>query len=138
MNYEKIAERIRESEGLCFLPYKCPTGHLTIGYGHNLEHGISKEVAEQMLREDIEQAIKQVKKNFVWWPKLTDARIFVLIDLVFNMGISKLLTFKKMLSALEAGKYETAAKELLNSRYAQQVGHRAKENATMLKFGEWI
>lgn len=138
MKYEQIAERIKESEGLCLLPYKCPTGHLTIGYGHNLEHGISKEVAEVLLMQDIEQAIRQIKHHFVWWPKLTEARLFVLIDLVFNMGISKLLTFKKMLSALEAGKYETAAKELLNSRYALQVKVRAKENAAMLKFGDWI
>lgn len=136
--YPKIAERIREREGLSFLPYKCPTGHLTIGYGHNLEHGISKEVAELLLRQDIEIAMKQVKKTFVWWPKLTEARLFVLVDMVYNMGLSAVYGFKKMLAAIDKGDYETAAKELLNSRYALQVGKRAKENAAMLRLGEWI
>ncbi len=136
--YPKIAERIREREGLSFLPYKCPTGHLTIGYGHNLEHGISKEAAELLLRQDIEIAIKQVKKTFIWWPKLTEARLFVLVDMVYNMGLSSLFGFKKMLAAIDKGDYETAAKELLNSSYALQVGKRAKENAHMMETGEWL
>ena len=135
--YPKIAERIREREGLSFLPYKCPTGHLTIGYGHNLEHGISKEVAELLLRQDIEIAMKQVKKTFVWWPKLTEARLFVLVDMVYNMGLSSVYGFKKMLAALQAGDYTKAAKEMLDSKWARQVGKRAKENAQMMETGEW-
>lgn len=138
MDYAKVAARIRRSEGFSRVPYKCPTGHLTIGYGHNLECGISPACAEFMLREDIERAERQVKDAFVWWPKLTDARLFVLVDMCFNLGISGLKGFKKMLAALEAGDYETAAKEMLASRWAAQVGKRAQENAAMMKSGEWI
>lgn len=137
-NEERVLSRIRRSEGFSRLPYKCPTGHLTIGYGHNLEHGISAEAAEFILREDIERAERQVKDAFVWWPKLTHARLFVLVDMCFNLGLTGLKGFKKMLSALELDDYETAAKEMLASRWAAQVGKRALENAAILKSGEWI
>ena len=137
MDYERVAARIRKSEGLSYLPYKCPSGHLTIGYGHNLEHGISIEAAELLLRQDIEIAAKQVKNAFIWWPKLTEARFYVLVDMTFNMGISRLCGFKKMLTAVEQGDYQTAAKEMLASKWAVQVGHRAAELSKIMKKGEW-
>ena len=137
MDYERVAARIRKSEGLSYLPYKCPTGHLTIGYGHNLEHGISIEAAELLLRQDIEIAVRQVKNAFIWWPKLTEARFYVLVDMTFNMGISRLCGFKKMLSAVEQGDYQTAAKEMLASKWAAQVGRRAVELSKMMQKGEW-
>lgn len=137
MDYERVAARIRKSEGLSYLPYKCPTGHLTIGYGHNLEHGISIEAAELLLRQDIEIAVRQVKNAFIWWPKLTEARFYVLVDMTFNMGISRLCGFKKMLSAVEVGDYKTAAKEMLASKWAVQVGRRAVELAEIMETGLW-
>ena len=136
MDYERVAARIRKSEGLSYLPYKCPSGHLTIGYGHNLEHGISIEAAELLLRQDIEIAAKQVKNAFIWWPKLTEARFYVLVDMTFNMGISRLCGFKKMLTAVEQGDYQTAAKEMLASKWAVQVGRRAAELSKIMKKGE--
>ena len=135
---EKLAERLRQSEGLSFMPYQCPEGYLTIGYGHNLEaNGISLEAAELLLKQDIEIAVRQVKNAFIWWPKLDEARMSVLVDMCFNMGITKLCGFKKMLSALEAGDYKTAAKEMLNSKWAQQVGRRAVELSKIMETGEW-
>ncbi len=138
MNYAKTALFIRLREGLSLSPYKCPAGHLTIGYGHNLECGISPAAAEFILREDIVRAERQVKDSLVWWPKLTDARLFVLVDMCFNLGLAGLKGFKRMLSALEAGDYDSASKEMLASRWAAQVGKRAQENAAMMKSGEWI
>lgn len=137
MDYERVAARIRKSEGLSYLPYKCPSGHLTIGYGHNLEHGISIEAAELLLRQDIEIAVRQVKNAFIWWPKLTEARFYVLVDMTFNMGISRLCGFKKMLTAVEQGDYQTAAKEMLASKWAVQVGRRAAELSKIMKKGKW-
>lgn len=135
---EKLAERLRKSEGLSFVPYKCPAGYLTIGYGHNLEaNGISLEAAELLLKQDIEIAVRQVKNAFIWWPNLDEARMSVLVDMCFNMGVTKLCGFKKMLSALEAGDYKTAAKEMLNSKWAQQVGRRATELSKIMETGEW-
>ena len=135
---EKWTQLTKRFEGLRVLPYECPTGHLTIGYGHNLENGITPEMAEFILKRDLETAERAVKDKFAWYFKLNDARQFVLLDMAFNMGIARLCTFKKMLAAVERGDYATAAKEMLDSRWAFQVETRAEKLAEMMKTGEYV
>ena len=135
---EKWTQLTKRFEGLRVLPYECPTGHLTIGYGHNLENGITPEMAEFILKRDLETAERAVKDKFAWYFKLNDARQFVLLDMAFNMGIARLCTFKKMLAAVERGDYATAAKEMLDSRWAFQVKTRAEKLAEMMKTGEYV
>ena len=127
----------KKYEGLNLCPYTCPTGHLTIGYGHNLENGISLEVAEQLLQSDMAQAKLEVGGSIPFSNKLDEVRQYVLVDMCFNMGLKKLLTFKKMLAALEKRYYDRAAYEMLNSRWAAQVGRRATELAKMMKTGAY-
>lgn len=134
---DKWMQLTRRYEGLSVLPYTCPTGHLTIGYGHNLENGISKEAAEFILQQDLQAAKKALSNRFAWWKQLDEVRRFVLVDMCFNMGIDKVCGFKKMLSAIARGDYHTAATEMINSRWAGQVGHRATELAKMMKSGEY-
>ena len=123
-------------EGLSLHPYTCPMGKLTIGYGHNLEdNGITLEVAEQLLKTDMAYAQMEVGAKIPFSSKLDEARQFVLVDMCFNMGIKKLLTFKKMLAAVKQGYYERAAYEMLDSRWAYQVGRRAKELAEIMRTG---
>ena len=122
MDNVKAAAYIRRYEGFSKLPYKCPTGHLTIGYGHNLENGISAKVALFILQEDLTRAEQAVKDAFPWW---------------WNMGLAGLKGFKKMLTAVEQGDYQTAAKEMLASKWAAQVGRRAIELSKMMQKGEW-
>ena len=134
---ERWKEYIRRYEGLRLKPYVCPTGHLTIGYGHNLDNGIALEIAEELLQADLSYAQMEVGKNFPWAHELDEVRQFVLIDMCFNMGLSKLLTFKKFLVALEKKNYQVAAKEMLNSHWAGQVGRRAAQLAEMMKKGAY-
>lgn len=135
---EKWLAYTRRYEGLNIFPYQCPTGHLTIGYGHNLENGISKEVAECILQQDMQAAQRAVSRRFEWFKKLDTVRQFVLVDMCFNMGIANLCTFKKFLAALRRGDFLAAANEMLNSRWAGQVGRRARELAEMMKTGEYL
>ena len=52
------------AEGLSLKPYRCPAGKLTIGYGHNLEaNGISEEIANQLLHEDLDKSESYVLKT---------------------------------------------------------------------------
>ena len=132
------AAYIRRYEGLRLKPYTCPAGHLTVGYGHNLENGIPIHIAEELLRADISCAQTEVGGNFPWADELDEVRQFVLVDMCFNMGLAKLLTFKKFLAALAKKEYQAAAKEMLNSRWAAQVGRRAVELAEMMKTGEYL
>ena len=99
--------------------------------------GITPEMADFILKRDLETAERAVKDAFPWWWKLDDARQFVLVDMAFNMGIAGLKGFKKMLAAMEQGEYQTAAKEMLASKWAVQVGRRAVELAKIMQTGEW-
>lgn len=128
MDYMRIAKKlIKKHEGLRLKPYRCPAGKLTIGYGRNLDDvGISEGEAEVLLTNDISRAIgeAQILAGHAW-VDLSDNRKAVLVDMVFNLGLTRLSKFYKFLAALREGDYATAAKEMLNSKWAKQVGRRA-------------
>lgn len=155
---EELVSREKINEGFVATPQPCPSGYMTIGYGHNLENGsmgkaatnnylgvdigngISEEQATQLLKHDLDAVKSDIMNDKRLGPlfqKLDDERQYVLLDLCFNMGPRKVKEFNKMLTALENGDYERASKELLNSRYARQTGDRARKNAECLRTGEW-
>jgi len=133
MNYNKSLEWIKTYEGLKLYPYKCPANKLTIGYGRNIEErGISIEEAEFLLQNDILRC-KQEMAPYTWYygqpPQVQDA----LINMCFNLGLTRLLTFKRMIAALEAKDYTKAALEALDSKWAKQVKGRATDVAIMMR-----
>jgi len=133
MNITRLRNTLIRHEGLKLLPYKCTAGKLTLGVGRNIEdRGISKETAMQMLDEDIEICLNELMERLNYFETLPTEVQETLVNLCFNMGISRLMKFQLMLGAIEAGQYELAAKELLDSRYARQVGKRAEELAAIL------
>ena len=74
-----------------------------------------------------------------WFSKQDDVRKSVLIELAFNIGTKGVLAFKSMISALDAGLYAVAAKELLNSKWATQVGRsRSQDMASRLSSGRYL
>jgi len=110
---------------------------LTIGFGRNIDReggglGISEDEAELMLRNDIDRSAKECSK-FYWFDRQPDRVKRVLIELCFQLGYPALSGFNRMLSALSADNYETAAAELLDSKFAVQVPHRAKRLSDRLR-----
>ncbi len=134
---ELLKEHARKAEGLKLKPYLCPAGKLTIGYGRNLEdNGISVEEAEALLSSDAQSAVSALNRAFDWFPKLDLARQLVLADMAFNMGMPRLRGFKKMLAAVQAGDFATAAFEMKDSRWYGQVGNRAVKLVQIMRTGE--
>jgi lysozyme len=133
-----IYDQLARDEGCRLKPYKDTVGKLTIGIGRNLDDvGITIEEAHYLLSNDVTRADRDVSKNLPWSAGLDGVRQAVLINMCFNVGIGKLLTFKKMLAAMESGNWELAAGEILNSKYANDVGDRAKRLALQLMTGDW-
>lgn len=125
-NLDKIKKLLRKHEGSSLQMYKCPAGKYTIGVGHNIEDlGISEEVEELLLQQDIDIAEKQVRNAVSCYDTLNEARQYVLVDMCFNMGITKLMGFKRMLRALELGDYKKASDEMKDSKWHSQVKSRA-------------
>lgn len=134
MDLTQVRKRLIEHEGIRLKPYHCTAGKLTIGVGRNLDdRGISQATATQMLEEDIEIVLDELKRALPFWEKLKWNYKEALVDLAFNMGVPRLMMFKRMLGAIEADEPEKAAEELLESRYASQVGIRASNIAALLR-----
>lgn len=127
---------IKRDEGLRLKPYRDSRGFLTIGYGRNLDHrGISRMEAEEMLENDIAAVMGVVSYKLPWFDALHPVRQRVLLNMAFQMGINGLLGFHKMLAAARLGKYDEAADEMLDSRWAQQTPERAQRLAVMMRTG---
>lgn len=130
---------VKRHEGLRLKPYRCTAGKLTIGYGRNLEDvGITEREADILLERDIAVAKQELARVLPESADLGEARYAALVDMVFNLGIARFQGFRKMIAAVKAGDFETAAREMLHSRWAQQVGKRAVEDWHMMKNDEFM
>lgn len=126
---------IKKHEGLRLTPYRCSSQKLTIGYGRNLQdNGITLEEAETMLQHDVSTAIKEAE-SLSFFASLNEPRQAVIVDMVFNLGLPRFGMFKKMIAAIEKQHWHAAADEMLNSRWARQVGKRAKTLSEMMRLG---
>ena len=144
---EKFLAEIKRHEGFRNAVYRCPTGHKSIGYGHNLEAApikgigdktvISTEEGERILRDDVKRFGAQLDERIPWWRDLDEARQAVLLNMAYNMGVSTLCKFTATLGYARAGRYDFAAASMQNSLWAKQVGGRAKELIERMETGEW-
>lgn len=136
---EKRAKAIlTKHEGYRNKPYLDTVGKLSIGIGHNLDDlGLSDAVIEAIFAEDFQNARTGLLKALPWVSGLDDVRQVVLVDMSFNMGIAKLLTFKTTLGLIQKGAYQQASETMLQSLWARQVGVRAKRLSKMMETGEW-
>ncbi len=132
----KLRESIKRHEGFKKLPYNDTRGNLTIGYGRNLRSvGISETEADIMLNDDIINATVELYRFIPWTQNLDDSRKAAFIELNFNMGIEKLLGFRKMLDYAKENDWPNASKELLDSDWKAEVGNRANDIAYVLENG---
>lgn len=132
-----IFEQLRRDEGVRRFPYADSVGKLTIGVGHNLtDNGLTEVQIEHILADDVAEASTALSM-LPWYGGLDEVRKAVLVNMAFNIGVAGLLGFHKMLSLLELGKYDEAAAEMMNSKWADQVGARAKRLSMQLASGQW-
>lgn len=130
-------DQIRRDEGLSLKLYKDSLGILTIGYGYNIqERGIKLETAEVWLDDDVKQAEQDALFCVPSFLKHNDARKAALINMAFNLGRNRFLGFKNFRAAMAVMDYKTAAKEMLDSLWAKQVGKRANRLAGIIERGE--
>ena len=133
----RLEALLKRHEGLRLHPYRDTTGHLTIGWGHNLEWGISEPVAALLLREDVARAEAALVRAHRWVRELDPVRKAVLVSMAFNLGLEGLLRFSQTLGAVASGRWADAAAAMRRSQWADQVGARAEELAEMMVTGEW-
>ena len=137
MDIDRLITQLKIHEGVHSKVYLDTEGIETIGVGRNLvDRGLSDDEIELMLANDIRDFQEEVESAFLWWSDMDDVRQRVVVDMAFNMGLGSLSKFVNTLAHIENGRYEDASVEMLDSKWARQVGDRANVLSDMMKTGE--
>ena len=134
---ELLKRMLKLDEGMELKPYldTADPPKLTIGIGRNLDDvGISEQEALMLLDSDITHLLvnQHMQEILVGHDQVRQS---VILNMAFNMGVAGLLGFRKFLAAFAIKDYVTATLEMLDSRWAEQVGDRAIRLAFMMKSG---
>ena len=156
-NREALIDQLILHEGLKLQVYQDHLGIDTIGVGRNLEdrgitdgelafmnmlkteiyeQGITEAHARFLLCNDIDIVEEELRNAHECIERLDDVRIRILLDMAFNMGVPRLCKFKNMWAGIHDGDYVRASAEMLDSRWATQVGRRATRLSEAMKTGE--
>lgn len=136
--YQDCVSSLKKEEGYRQHMYQCSEHVWTIGIGRVIEPrglGISETEAEFLLKNDIDRSIKECQKSFSFFNELSPNRQRAMVELCFQLGLTTLLKFKRMIAALESEAFDQAAIELLDSRFAKQTPGRAKRMAQLIEAG---
>lgn len=134
-------DEIKLDEGERLVAYKDSLGIPTIGVGHTkgvkMGDTCTKQQSYEWLKEDVEQALKDARAVCSSFDELSDPRKGVIVNMAFNLGRTKLSGFKNTLRLINQGNYEQAAKNMLLSLWAVQVGERANRLAYRMKHNKY-
>ena len=137
MNIQQLREQLKIDEGVKYEIYLDHLGYPTFGIGHLIveadeEHGkpvgtpITEERVNAVFDSDVAIYISEAKKVFPNLETLPSEAQEVIVNMTFNMGAPRLSKFKKFIAGVNAGDWNTAAIEMMDSRWAKQVGNRAE------------
>ena len=157
-NSENFVNKLIAHEGLRLQVYKDTLGIDTIGIGRNLEdrgitkeeldwmdipnmdaiyeYGITEADAMYLAKNDVQIVEEELVLAHPCVEELDAVRQLVLMDMAFNMGVPRLRKFQKMWNAVHEKKFDIAAKEMLDSSWANQVKSRATKLAHAMHHGE--
>ncbi|VWC89675.1 lysozyme [Burkholderia aenigmatica] len=146
MNEQLLEAELRRDEGVRYSPYldTAKPPRRTVGVGHNMDANpipkdwtfpLTDAQVDQILTQDIQTACASLDRFLPWWRNLDEVRQRVICNMVFNMGITTLLTFRNTLIDMKMGFYTAAATGMRNSLWARQVGVRAQRLADAMSTG---
>ena len=116
-------------------------GHPTLGVGRNIAAdglGINEEEANFLLMGDVAR-IDREAQNWDVYNNLDSIRKCVLLDMLFNMGMTRFNPSKwpNMFKAIEEENWDEASNQMLDSKWAKQVKSRADRLSQIMITGDW-
>lgn len=138
---DKLIESIQENEGYREEVYLDHLGNLTCGWGHRLAVGtkMPQEACRILFRMDIADAVNGFNRiELTKVRSLNIARRMVIVEMIFNMGLSAVKQFYRMWDAIQQKDWDRASQEMLDSQWHKQVGRRAERLAEIMKKGECV
>lgn len=131
-----LRHQLRVDEGVRNRPYFDTKGKLTIGVGRNLHDvGVNDDEITLMLQNDIDEAERTARRLLPDFEELSEIRKYVVCNMAFNLGYTRLKGFEKTLLAIHEERWEDAAREMLDSKWAREdVPERAARLANAMRF----
>ncbi len=120
-----LIEQIKHDEGFVGNPYDDSLGIPTIGYGTKLP--LDEKEASMLLEKRLMDVVYEIENNVDFFSDLPKEAQDIILNMAYNMGVPRLMKFKKMWKALSERDYREASKEMVDSRWYNQVGQRANE-----------
>jgi len=144
MDINNLREQLKVDEGVKYEIYHDHLGYKTFGIGHlvvpqDKEYGspvgtpISEDRVNSIFAEDVEKYISEAKKVFPDLEDKPEEAQQVIVNMCFNMGEPRLSGFKKFITAINNEEWQNASVEMLDSRWANQVGVRATRLSDRIK-----
>ena len=125
---------LEQQEGFRSKPYRDSRGFLTVGFGTNLDAGITREQAEAMMQ--VQLAVNEsALGGYSWFTSLDPVRRGVVENMAYNLGLTGVLEFKDMIAAIKARDWPEAARQMRASVWRVQVGDRALVLADIMETG---
>lgn len=134
-----LENQLRRDEGVSTKLYYDSMNIPTIGVGFNLKDpGLMPEEIDFILKNRIRLITKDLLQAFPWAEFIDEPRRNALLNMAYNMGITRLRGFKKFLVAMEARDWNEASNEMLNSIWHSQVPQRSMRLAEQVRKGVMI
>lgn len=146
LDRDAVFEQLKVDEGVVYAIYKDHLGYPTFGVGHLVldsdpEYGsevgtvVSEERVKECFERDLDIAIEECNQLYEdgRFSNLPDEVQQILVNMMFNMGRTRLSKFKKMHAAILEGDWKTAAVEGRDSRWYKQVTNRAERLMSRLE-----
>jgi len=146
MNVERVREQLKLDEGVEYKIYLDHLGYATCGIGHLIKEsdpeffgsvgdGVSEERVNELFEQDFNNTVAECnalygESEFSLFPEEVQE---ILVNMMFNMGRTRLSKFKKMNVALIHSDWKEAAKEGRDSLWYRQVTKRAERLMSRLE-----
>ena len=142
MNMDRLLESVKKHEGYRNKVYLDTLGKRTVGVGHlcvedfweddkEYEESFLMEILEKDLQEAIRGARSLMEKHDC--ADIDEQAEEILIEMVFQLGMTGVSKFRNMWKALAEKNYIGASYEMLDSRWAKQTPNRANAMAKIMK-----
>jgi GH24 family phage-related lysozyme (muramidase) len=146
MNRENVYDQLKVDEGVVYEIYLDHLGYKTFGVGHLVlesdpEHGydvgepVSVERVKECFDRDLDLSISECVALYGMseWEQFPGEVKEILVNMMFNMGRTRLSKFKKMNAHLLCGEWSSAAVEGRDSLWYKQVTNRAERLMSRLE-----
>ena len=127
---KSLTKTIAQAEGFRSKPYLCTAKVWT--FGHGLTY-IEEEESYEILSQRIKKRHKRLAKSLDWYTDLPDEVQCVIIEQTYQLGVSGMLKFKKMIAAMKESNWKQAAEEMIDSKWYRQTPGRVERLSAIVR-----